>query len=333
MSEHKIISVITPVYNSEKFLSQCIESLLGQTYSHWEAIFVNDGSKDNSLKILQNYAAKDKRIIVIDKENEGVSAARNDALQKAKGDYITFLDSDDMFFPQFMEYMLSTIEKFDVDMVWCRKTNCSEDLLFDRNSSYSGIKKVKIFSDPLNHYFMRKSPKITTSVWAKLYKKEVLNGLQFDTNMKISAEDGLYLSLALDKMNKFAFIQNKLLHYRNNSSSLTHKKISYQYVDDQIYWGKNLLMRFQNNKNIKKVATRIIFRTVCSVPYFSKDLDYQAYWQHYLPTLQELHKENILSSKNMSLFNKLLFRKYISGNFKSLKFWLNIYKHLKKAKS
>lgn len=117
----KTVSVIIPVYNVEKYLPECLDSLLAQTYPHWQAICVNDGSKDNSLQILQQYAAKDKRFVIIDQKNAGVSAARNTALQKASGDYITFLDSDDMLCCQFMEYMVGALENTDSDMVWCLK--------------------------------------------------------------------------------------------------------------------------------------------------------------------------------------------------------------------
>ncbi|MEG2898607.1 MAG: glycosyltransferase, partial [Eubacterium sp.] len=91
----KLISLIIPIYNSEKFLDRCIQSIINQTYKNIEIILVNDGSIDQSLEICQLYKKRDNRIVIINKKNGGVGSARNIGLQKAKGDYIGFIDSDD----------------------------------------------------------------------------------------------------------------------------------------------------------------------------------------------------------------------------------------------
>lgn len=108
----KLVSVIIPIYNVEKYLPECLDSLLAQTYPHWQAICVNDGSKDNSLQILQQYAAKDKRFSIINQENQGLSMARNNGLKQAKGEYVYFLDSDDCLHPQCLEAAYSCAEKY-----------------------------------------------------------------------------------------------------------------------------------------------------------------------------------------------------------------------------
>ena len=96
------VSIIVPIYNSETHLSRCIDSILAQTYSDFELILVNDGSIDNSGKICDEYAQKDSRIIVIHKENGGTSSARNIGLEKSHGEYITFVDSDDTIYPNYL---------------------------------------------------------------------------------------------------------------------------------------------------------------------------------------------------------------------------------------
>ena len=120
MKNNDLISVIIPVYNAERFVAQTLDSVLEQTYENWEAILVNDGSTDNSLDILQKYAQKDARFKIIDKKNGGVSAARNDGLKKAAGEYITFLDADDLWYPQFLEFMLQALQTLNPDVVWCQ---------------------------------------------------------------------------------------------------------------------------------------------------------------------------------------------------------------------
>ena len=111
------ISVIIPVYNCEDYLERCLDSLLSQTYCDWEAICVNDGSKDNSGGIIDTYAGKDIRFKAVHKNNEGVSAARNTALGMVTGKYIIFMDSDDFLHPQTMEICRYFAEKDNSDLV------------------------------------------------------------------------------------------------------------------------------------------------------------------------------------------------------------------------
>lgn len=111
MNEALKISVIIPVYNAEIFLSKCIESVLFQSYQNWELILINDGSTDNSSQICDFYVLKDNRIKVIHKQNQGVSAARNSGLDVAVGEYICFIDSDDVIDLRLFEIVLPFIDK------------------------------------------------------------------------------------------------------------------------------------------------------------------------------------------------------------------------------
>lgn len=113
------ISVIIPVYNVEKFLPQALDSLLSQTFADFEAVCVNDGSSDNCAEILAAYASKDSRLRIISRNNQGVSAARNAALDVARGNYIVFLDPDDLIHVRFLEIMLEQIKRTNADFVWC----------------------------------------------------------------------------------------------------------------------------------------------------------------------------------------------------------------------
>ena len=117
MSDNTLISVVIPVYNVEKYLRRCLDSVLNQTYQDWEAICVNDGSLDNSEKILSEYAKLDSRFKIINKQNGGLSDARNTGLKNAKGKYVIFLDSDDFIHPQTLEITYELAEKKNADMV------------------------------------------------------------------------------------------------------------------------------------------------------------------------------------------------------------------------
>ena len=109
-----LISVIVPVYNASRYLRRCVESIINQTYQQLEIILIDDGSTDESSSICYEYANKDKRVTVIHKENGGVSSARNMGMDKAKGHYLTFVDSDDCIHPRFCELMLNCIGQSDI---------------------------------------------------------------------------------------------------------------------------------------------------------------------------------------------------------------------------
>lgn len=114
----KKISVIVPVYNSEAYLEQCVRSLIHQTYQDWEALLIDDGSTDRSLEICRRSSGEDGRIKVYHQENKGASAARNNGLDIAGGEYIYFLDSDDVVHPHLFEEMIRQIEEYHVEMAF-----------------------------------------------------------------------------------------------------------------------------------------------------------------------------------------------------------------------
>ncbi len=112
-----MISIIIPVYNTSKYLDQCLQSVLDQTYTDWECILVDDGSTDNSGEICDNWGKKDNRFIIIHQKNQGVSAARNQGIKKSKGEYLCFIDSDDWVTPYYLTHLLSGMKENEIDMV------------------------------------------------------------------------------------------------------------------------------------------------------------------------------------------------------------------------
>ena len=114
-----LVSIIIPVYNVESYLPECIESVLKQTYSHWELLLIDDGSSDGSPQICDEFQRKDSRIRAIHKENQGPSAARNLGIEIAGGDYIVFVDSDDWIAPGMLEEMAGKIYRYQTDLVMC----------------------------------------------------------------------------------------------------------------------------------------------------------------------------------------------------------------------
>ena len=188
------ISVIMPVYNSEKYLSDAIDSILEQDFEEFELILVDDGSEDGSGEICDRYANKNEKVIVIHKKNEGSSSARNVALDIAKGEYIAFCDNDDIYFPHLLSDNYKLAKKNNVELIrYSRKKVISDAkgrkrVIIPR--FYNGLVEKKEFGK----YF--RDIRALDAVWTGLYKKSVIDTyhLRFDESLKFGAED-IYFNL------------------------------------------------------------------------------------------------------------------------------------------
>lgn len=213
------VSVIVPVYNSEKYLRDCLESLVNQTLDDIEIICINDGSKDKSVEILKEYKNKDSRIVIIDQLNQGVSAARNNALKIANGEYIGFVDSDDWVDTDYFESMYNAASKNDCDSVIC-----GFEKAFNKDSSgkkYLKFKKEKIYSKTADKYNISDIFK-KAYLWNKIYKRSVINDLKLEFPPVSSYEDMMFNHIFLHKSNKMVTVPNIYYHYRINEDSLVH---------------------------------------------------------------------------------------------------------------
>lgn len=180
-----MISVILPIYNSEKYLKKCIDSIKNQTYKDLEIILVNDGSTDNSPKICDEYAKIDKRIKVIHQKNGGQATARNAGLDASKGEYIAFVDSDDYIEKDMYELLLSMIEESHSDIAICGHKEVFED---------ESISSVEIFEKEMldtEALWQEIFGNLNNAVWNKLFKKELIGELRFPVGM-IHGEDLIF---------------------------------------------------------------------------------------------------------------------------------------------
>lgn len=192
-----LISVIVPVYNAEKTLRQCVDSILGQDYSVFELLLIDDGSKDDSPAICDEYVVKDIRVKVFHKPNGGVSSARNLGLDNAQGEWITFIDADDYITEGYLDgvaehdenILIKEYKKFDnTGVVACRR--------------FDGILSIPAFSDFIIQYV---TDSLLRCPWAKFYKQSFIGNLRFLTDMKIG-EDAWFVFNYLAKCKSFAVI-------------------------------------------------------------------------------------------------------------------------------
>lgn len=216
----KKISVVVPVYNSSKYLGRCIESILGQTYRNLEIILVNDGSTDNSEEICKKYEELDDRVIFINRENHGVSNARNEGIKKATGSYLTFVDSDDWIEEDMYSAMIQKIEKNNVDFCVCGICRESEDGKWEQN-----IKNGVNIEAEDKEYFLNRIyalENITFNLWNMIVKREKVSNLYFDEDIWLS-EDNLYILKMLIRVNCGTIVEEIYYHYVQYKESLSHK--------------------------------------------------------------------------------------------------------------
>lgn len=214
-----MISVIVPVYNTEKYLDQCIQSVLAQTYTNWELLLIDDGSTDSSGTICDNYVEQDSRIKVFHKENGGVSSARNLGLDNAKGEWITFIDSDDWVEASMLKKMRSVALSNNADYVYC-------DLLFDYGESQKYYKSATFASE---HSIMLKNfiKSTWTVIWNSLVKAEIYNkhNLRFSQDYTY-CEDFLFAVKAMFYARKVAYIPKAFYHYNQLNSASCMQNLS-----------------------------------------------------------------------------------------------------------
>ena len=229
------VSIIVPVYNVEKYLERCLESLINQTYKNIEIIIINDGSTDNSLRILKEYERIDSRIKLIDKNNEGLSQTRNVGINIATGEYITFVDSDDWIELDLLKILINLIKENNGDVALCsyvREYNekaINKDLgfgdivIFDKDEVKSTLYRRMI--GPIGDEL--KNPENLDSLitaWGKIYKTSIIreNKISFIDTSIIGTEDLLFNVHIFNHINKAILINKPLYHYwKGNINSLT----------------------------------------------------------------------------------------------------------------
>lgn len=284
------VSIIIPVYNVEKYLEECLCSVINQTLKEIEIICVNDGSTDNSLKILQNFAQKDKRIVVIDKKNGGLSSARNTGLKIAKGQYIFNLDSDDFLKKETLEKCYNYAQKNKLDVV-----------IFDINTYDDNLKKVikiwkdsdfkedKIYTskDYLIQYFCGNG---CGSVCNKLWKKDlyIKNNILHPENVS-NGEDASTSPRLIINSKKIGKISNSFLFYRQREKSLTKNTSKISDIKQAYYIPLNYLKE-------KKVE-------------YLSEYEFSYKWNHYYCNILSYKKNSSIILKNTGykiLYEELL---------------------------
>lgn len=210
-----LISVIIPVYNVEKYLSKCLDSVIRQTYKNLEIIVIDDGSTDSSAELCDKYSKTDSRIKVIHQKNGGLSFARNIGLSIAKGDYIGFVDADDWIHPDMYRHLIGIIEKYQADISTVEPIKVTNDVALEER--YPEIKIVTFTQQEYaKMYFKIGTQKILYYVWNRLYKRELFEKNHFNKKFSIG-EDVVASYKAWSKAHTIVVSNQPMYYYRQQS--------------------------------------------------------------------------------------------------------------------
>ena len=262
------VSIIVPVYNVDKYLEKCLDSLINQTLKDIEIICVNDGSTDNSLEILEKYSQKDNRIIIINQDNAGVSVARNSGMKIAKGQYIGFVDSDDWVDLDFYEKLYNSAIANDADIAissiirW-RKYNKKYRVKYEDKVYTTLQEKISACFIPKNCY-----------VWNKLYKSHIVQNKHFTPNVYF--EDIIWLPEVIKSSNKLITVSGTNYYYRVNNNSIVKKTSKKKRQDN--YNAKKVMIKFFSDNKLelsKKERTIVKFsKSILNIPLLKiKEID------------------------------------------------------------
>lgn len=252
MNQNYKISIIVPAYNVEKYIEQCLRSLMNQSYKNLEILVVNDGSKDRTAEIIKQLVEEDARILFIDQENKGVAVARNVALEKVSSDFVMFVDSDDWLDFGTCEYVLNEAIKENADVVmfgYIREFESKSlpKAIFDDDKVILQGEEVKeqlhrrLFGPQKDELATPEKLNILTPIWGKLYKVDVLKEAKFLSLQELGlCEDGYFNIEAFKKASRVVVLKKYFYHYRKiiNGGSLTQKKDSNIFEKEKKFYSR-----------------------------------------------------------------------------------------------
>lgn len=223
-----LVTILSPCYNVGRFLPKYFETVLGQTYHNLQVVLIDDGSKDDTWAVMQEYAARDSRVEIYHQENQGVAATRNNLLDKVKGDYVLFVDSDDWIELDMVEYLVGVALEHNSKFVMC-------DRVINDAKPKEGAPEIKILSqeqavcDFLHHdYFVG-------SLWNKLLDSSLFHNERFHCGISYG-EDALFCWGVLQKVDKVVVTDRQLYHYYMNDESISHQSFGEKKLTGHETW-------------------------------------------------------------------------------------------------
>ena len=223
-----LVTILSPCYNVGKFLPKYFETVLGQTYHNLQVVLIDDGSKDDTWAVMQEYASRDSRVEIYQQENQGVAATRNNLLDKVKGDYVLFVDSDDWIELDMVEYLVEVALEHNSKFVMC-------DRVINDVKPKEGVPEIRILSqEQAVHDFLRHEY-FVGSLWNKLLASSLLHNERFHCGISYG-EDALFCWGVLQKVDKVVVTDRQLYHYYMNDESISHQSFGEKKLTGHETW-------------------------------------------------------------------------------------------------
>lgn len=301
------ISIIIPVFNAESYLSDCLNSILAQTFNDFEVFCINDGSTDKSEEILKQYAAKDSRFNILTRENQGVSSARNWGLDNANGEYVYFIDSDDRIHPQLLERLYQAAQDNNADFSCCQFQKIKEKQVLDIKE-YKTI-NPQILDDPFSEFI---NHRIGYNIWSKLYRRSAIGDLRFYPQN--FGEDLEFNFRFMQTARLGVYLEEPLYFYMQRSNSLSQSATNINKFRNYFGIIKKIYHHAHNLPEFKLCRRQIINRLVKSLLKDIRCSDNKISCKNFVaPYLHTLFKQGIISYDGLSLRYKLNLFSLIHG--------------------
>lgn len=313
----KKISIVIPIYNVEKYLRKCLDSIKNQIYSNYEVLMVDDGSPDNCGTICDEYAKADNRFIALHKENGGVSSARNLGLEKSTGDYICFIDPDDYIDLNFLNVLVKSVDKTENRIAVCKYHRIEDNSYVPSNNNNDT--SYKMSSTEFIAEVLLENDLGGGVIWNKIFPATLAKKVKFDTNLNVG-EDLKFLMSVLKEINEVIIIENKLYYsvYRNGSLSKTYKEVNLKKEEELC---KEIL-------NSVKDSNEYLYK--CAIKRYLSALSYLiVYSNNYKDYKKEIKKGQKLFYK-IIFFNRVRIKEKMYIFLKL--FFPKMYRYLKKVK-
>lgn len=312
------ISVIVPVYNVRKYIVQCVESLINQTYHNLEIILVDDGSTDRSGDICDEMQKKDNRIKVIHTKNSGLSSARNKGIDMSSGEYIGFVDSDDWVFPEMFEKMLESMKSINADISVCgwieefcntARKRCPFDKLLDNNQAMMALLK---------------NTEIADHAWDKLYRAKLFEGIRYPDGKTYEDIRTTYKLFA--RSNRIIFVPETFYHYRQRKGSIARGSFNLRKMEwlDAVKELSNDPLILSND-TFKEIMNERVFHTQCFLLREMLLNTDDTYLKKCMPFVDEYYKElrkkwlYVVFSDGYSLSIKMMAIATLGGKYMLIK--------------
>lgn len=293
---YPLISIIVPVYNVEKYLSKCLESIINQTYKNLEIILVDDGSTDKSGIICDKYIEKDNRIRIIHKNNGGLSDARNKGLDMAKGEYVGFVDSDDFIAEDMYECLYNFAQKNNLDVAMCSSCDVYENkVIYPRKFRNIILDEKEAI---INNIFLNPFGGTSVSVCNKLFTIDVVRDIRFEKDK--TTEDGFFVLQWIGKVKRFGRIDKVKYFYRQRDKSIIHQRR---------YNNKILDVIDAYQRNLEIISLKY--------PKSIKSAEFRLWWAYKSAIERIIYCEDAFKYKTIIKFLQLVIRKNLIKIFKN----------------